>query len=82
MLIIMRNTEHRAGEEKPDLYDLMLGHLALMKGTTTKGICFGTIARTQGKCMLRIARTFCMRLIRRPMRFTRTLLSILSVRQD
>lgn len=29
MLIIMRNTEPRAMEEKPDLYDLMLGHLGL-----------------------------------------------------
>ena len=32
MLIIMRNTEHRAVEEKPDLYDLMLGHLGLDEG--------------------------------------------------
>lgn len=29
MLIVMRNTEHRVVEEKPDLYDLMLGHLGL-----------------------------------------------------
>lgn len=32
MLIIMRTTGHRAVEEKPDLYDLMLGHLGLDEG--------------------------------------------------
>ena len=32
MLIVMRNTEHRAVEEKPDLYDLMLGHLGFDEG--------------------------------------------------
>lgn len=34
MLIVMRNTEHRTVEEKPDLYDLMLGHLGLDENQT------------------------------------------------
>lgn len=36
MLIIMRNTDYRLTEEKPDLYDLMLGHLGLDKGNPVR----------------------------------------------
>ena len=37
MLIIMRTTGHRAVEEKPDLYDLMLGHLGFDEGNHDEG---------------------------------------------